>query len=206
MSTAPAHERRRWEHKALAILEYPANLAFAGMAAFLLSLPLVTWLSAWVAVGQALHAWRTDGDDRVFTNTVRAFAATWRRTLPASVAATAIVAIMTIDVIFLGTRDTPVAFLFGAATVPFAVALVLVATLLPAVAARRPDGTMRDWSRMAVVVAASRPVASLGLAAVVVAFGLTCVLLPTIVPFLAGSVPVWLGLAAAGGASVSPRG
>jgi uncharacterized membrane protein YesL len=189
-----AGDRGAWEQKALGAMSYPANLAFAGVAAFVLALGVVTWMSAASAAGRALHSWQNDGDDQVFSRTFREFAATWRRTLPASIAATVIAAMIGLNLIFLGSRDTPVAFLFGMATIPLAATLLLIVLMLPVAASWDRDGTMREWLRGAVVLAAQRPLASLVLLAIVVAFGLTCVILPTIVPFLGISLPVWLAL------------
>jgi hypothetical protein len=45
--------RRGWEQKALGVMAYPANLALAGVAAFVLALGVVTWLSAVIATGRA---------------------------------------------------------------------------------------------------------------------------------------------------------
>lgn len=186
--------RGRWEHKALALLAYPANLALGGVAAFLLALPLVTWLVGWVAVGRALHAWSVDDDDAVFTNTFRFARQVWRRVLPWSILATAITAVLVVNLVFLGTRDTPVAFLFGMATVPFAAAFLLLLLGLPVAVAAAPEGSLPDWLRTSAATVAARPVASLILLAIVVAFGLTMVLVPTLAPFFGLSVPVWLAL------------
>lgn len=195
--TARSKPRRRWEHRLLAILAYPANLAFAGVAAFVLTVPIVTWLSAWIAAGRALHGWLVDEEDQVFTQTFREFAQTWRRTLPASMLATAVAGVLATNVLFLGQQDSPVAFVLGMATIPVASALALIALMLPAAAASDHDGTMRGWSRAAARAAAARPLGSLVLLAIVAAFGLTCVVLPTIVPFFGASLPVWLGLVTA---------
>lgn len=186
--------KRRWETRALAIMAYPANLAFAGLAAFVLALPIVTGLSACVAAGRALHGWLTNGDDRVFTHTFREFGATWRRTLPASTLASLAVVVIVTNVLFLGSQDGPVAYLFAMATVPVAAALALIIVMLPAAAARAPDRGMREWLSALATLAAARPASSVILVVIVGAFGLTCVLLPTIVPFFGLSLPVWLGL------------
>lgn len=198
MAGADGASRTRWEHRVLAVLAYPANLALAGVAAFLLTVPIVTWLPAWVAAGRALHRWLTEGDDRVFTTTLREFAATWRRTVPAGLVATVVAAMFVVNLIFLGSRDTPVAFLLAMAMLPVGVAGLVVAVMLPVAAARRPEAAMREWLTDVVTLAVTRPLASVVLVVLVVAFGLTCVLLPTIIPFFGLSVPVWLGLAAAG--------
>lgn len=187
----------RLAERALAVLAYPANLALAGVAAFLLALPVVTWLVAWIAAGRALHAWLVEDDHRAFVGTFREFAAVWRRSLPASVAATLVVAVLVANVLFLGSQDTPVAFLFGMATVPVAAAVALVVLMLPAAAAEDRDASMGRWLRAAAGLAAARPWGSLALLAIVAAFGLTCAVLPTIVPFFGISLPVWLGLVTA---------
>jgi uncharacterized membrane protein YesL len=193
--------RRRWEGRALALLAYPANLALAGVAGFLLALPVVTWLAAWVAAGRALHGWLAEDDHRAFTGTFREFAATWRRTLPASLLATLLVAVLVTNLLFLGSREAPVAYLFAMATIPVAAALTLVFLMLPAAAAADRDASMREWLRSAVRLAVARPLGSLALLAIVAAFALTCVVLPTIVPFFGISLPVWLGLVTAGRAN-----
>lgn len=192
--TGAVPARRRWEERALAVLAYPANLAFAGLAGFLLSLGVVTWLSAWVAVGRALRSWSVDEDDRVFTNTFRAFAGTWRRTLPWSVAATVIAVVLGVNLLFLGRQHSPVALVLAMASIPVVVAFGLAVLTAPAMSARLPEATMRQWLVTGIAVAGRRPFASLVLVAIVGAFGATCVLLPTIAPFLGVSVPVWLGL------------
>jgi uncharacterized membrane protein YesL len=189
--------RRSWENRALAALAYPANLAFAGVAAFVLALPVVTWLAAAVAAGRALHRWQVHQDDRVFTGTFREFAATWRRTLPASVVATIVVFLLVVNMLFLRTQNTPIAFLFGMATVPVAVAAAMLALYLTVAAALAPDESMRGWIRAAVALAAARPVGSLLLVALSGAVVMTCVLLPTIAPFFGFSVPIWLALVTA---------
>ncbi|HEY8471133.1 MAG TPA: hypothetical protein VIL37_00655 [Natronosporangium sp.] len=194
MVRPPARPRGRWAQRLLAFLAYPANLALAGLAGFLLALPVVTWLVAWIAAGRAMHAWLAEGDQRAFVNTFREFAAVWRRSLPVSVPATVVVTVLSVNLLFLGSQDTPVAFLFGAATIPVAAGVALVALMLPAAAAIEPDARMRQWLRGAVALAAARPLRSLLLLAIVAAFGATCTLLPTIVPFFGVSLPVWLAL------------
>lgn len=197
MEAEPAGGRSRpragWAERLLAILAYPPNLALAGLAGFLLALPVVTWLVAWIAAGRALHAWPAEGDHRVFVGTFREFGAVWRRSLPVSVLATVVVAVLTTNVLFLGTQDTPVAFLFGAATVPAAAAALVVLMLSAATAVDR-EASMRQWLRTATALAAARPLSSLVLLVIVAGFRVTCVLLPTIVPFFGVSLPVWLGL------------
>ncbi|MPZ25002.1 MAG: hypothetical protein GEV12_00745 [Micromonosporaceae bacterium] len=198
MSATPSRPRRRWEERTLAVLAYPANLALAGVAGFLLALPVVTWLVAWVAAGRALHGWLAGDDHRAFTGTFREFAATWRRSLPASVLATLVVVVLATNLLFLGSQDTPVAFLFGMATIPVAAAVALVVLMLPAAAAFDRDASMGEWLRAAAGLAVARPLGSLVLLVVVAGFGLTCAVLPTIVPFFGISLPVWLGLVTAG--------
>lgn len=189
----------------LGLLAYPGNLALAGVAAFLLALPGVTWLSAWVACGRALWAWLVEDDQRAFTGTFRQFAATWRRTLPASVLATLLALVLLSNLLFLRTQQTPVALLFAAATVPVAAALALLVLMLPAAAAREPDAAMRRWLYTAAGLAVARPLWSLVLLVIVAGFAATATVLPTIVPFFGISLPVWLGLETARRASFTKQ-
>lgn len=192
--TEQVRRRPRWESALLAAMAYPANLAFAGLAAFLLAVPVVTWLTALIAAGRALDRWVARDDDRVFTNTFQEFRALWRRTLALSVLATVVVFVLVINLLFLGDQGTSAAYLLGMATVPVAAMLVLVVVMLPAAAVQMPDGTAGEWLRLALSLGVRGPVVSLALVVVVIGFLLTCVLLPTMAPFFGLSLPAWLGL------------
>jgi uncharacterized membrane protein YesL len=198
---APPRTGRGWEQRLLAAMAYPANLAFVGLAAVLLSLPVITILPASVAAARALRGWLREGDTAVFTATFREFGATWRRTLPLGVGSVAVVFLLLVDSVFLGRQLSPaaggagpVALVLAAATVPVALAVLLLLLALPVAAARSPSATRRQWLLEAGYLVARRPVQALLLLALVVSFGLTCYLLPTLVPFFALSLPVYLAL------------
>lgn len=187
----------RWEHSALRWLSYPANLAFAGIAAFLLAIPVVTWLAAAVACGRALDSWLRDGDDRVFTNTFRELGRTWRRSLPMSVAATVVVGVLAVDWVFLSNRGGAWATTLAAAMLPVAAVLLMIATYLPAASAVDRDAGSRRWLRHAASLMFLSPLRSIGLLVVVVTWLVLCLVVPTIFPFLGLSVPAFLGLLSA---------
>ncbi len=189
--------RSGWEGHALRWLAYPANLAFAGVAGFLLALGVVTWLSAAVAVGRSLHLWLDGDDDRVFTNTFRELACTWRRTLPLSVAATLALALVVADLAFLNTRDSAVAVVLAAAVVPFAALLVVVLFTVPAAAALAREGSGRQWLVLASKLVLAAPGRTFAVLAVTVTWFALCTAVPTLVPVLGLSVPVFAGLIAA---------
>lgn len=200
--TTQVRPRRNWEHQLLRLMSFPANLAFAGLAAFVLALPLVTALGAAVAAARSLDRWLREGDDAVFTTTFREFAATWRRTLAPGVAVVAIVIVLCVDAVFLWRQliggTSPVALLLAAGTVPVAIAIALVLLALPVAAARTPDASAKDWLVEAGYLIARRPARAAILLVIAVAFTLTCYLLPTAVPFFGLSVPVYLALVSLG--------
>ena len=183
-------------------MAYPANLAFAGLAAFLLALPLFTALGAAVAAGRSMDRWLRAGDDTVFTNTFREFAATWRRTLAPGIGAAAVVFVLSVDAVFLWRQLTggtsPIALVLAAGTVPVAVTVALVLLAVPVAAARTPDASARAWLVEAGYLVARRPIRAAVLLVIAVAFALTCYLLPTAVPFFGLSVPVYLALVSLG--------
>ncbi|SDD63603.1 Uncharacterized membrane protein YesL [Sanguibacter gelidistatuariae] len=193
--TAP---RRRWEHKLLTILSYPANLMFAGVAAAILSLGVVTALPAAIAASRAMSLWLRDGEDAVFTTTFKEFAATWRRSLPLGVASVVIVLVLSANTVFLWGRagsgaDGP-ALLLGAATAVLGCAGALVLLALPVATTRSPDGDRRSWLIESAYLVARRPLRSVILLGIVVAVAATFYLLPTLVPFVGISIPVYLAL------------
>lgn len=183
-------------------MAYPANLAFAGLAAFVLALPLVTALGAAVAAARSIDRWQREDNDSVFTTTFREFAATWRRTLVPGVGALAVVVVLLGDALFLWRQvngDTsPMALLLAAATIPLDIAVALLLLAFPVAAARAPDDDTKAWLIGAGYLVARRPVRASMLLVIVMAFTLTCYLLPTVVPFFALSVPVYLALVSLG--------
>ncbi len=194
--------RRGWEQTALSALTYPANLAFAGVAGFILAIPLVTALPAAVAAARSMDDWLREDSTTVFTSTFRQFAATWRRTLPLGVLAFVVVAILIVDVLFLANQiasgTSGLALALGAATVPVAVSVALMLLAVPVAASRNRDGTARQWLIEAGYLVTSRPLRATILLVLSVAVALTCALLPTLIPFFGLSLPVFLALTSLG--------
>ena len=197
-----------WVEPTLRFLAYPANLAFAGLAAFVLALPLITALPAAIAAARSIDGWLHDGDTTVFTSTFREFGATWRRTLPLGILTVVILAMLTFDGAFLwaqmatGTRGPALAL--GAASIPVAVSVGLMLLALPVAASRNRDGTVRHWLLEAGYLVTTRPLQATVLLALSSAVTITLVLVPTIIPFFGISVPVYLALVSLGAPS-TPR-
>ncbi|WP_278235751.1 hypothetical protein [Isoptericola sp. AK164] len=199
MAARPEH-RERWETRTLRALMVPANLVLGGLMAFLVALPGVTLLPALVALGRAFSDWHDDGDDAVVTSLLRELRATWRRTWRAGILAGIAVWLLVVDALFLlaqlGTASAGFAVVLGGATLPVAAVVGLVLLLVPVAAARQRDGTVRDWLRAAAAFAAGRPVGTLALLLIGAAVLATCVVLPTLAPFVALSVPLYLAVRA----------
>ncbi|MEO5781526.1 DUF624 domain-containing protein [Arthrobacter oryzae] len=196
MTTPP---RRRWEHKVLGFLSYPANIALGGVAALVLALPLVTLLPAAIALARAFSTWRETGNDAVFTNTFREFGATWRRSLVIGLVSLVILVILVADIVFLVTQLTvggapqPV-ILVSAAVIPIGAVVSLVLLSIPVAAAQHRDETARHWIRAAVGLVVAKPLASLGILVVLLTVLLACIALPTLVPFAGMSVPIYAAI------------
>lgn len=180
------------------LLAYPANLMFAGLAAFVLALPLVTALPAAVAAARSMDGWLRNDSSTVFTSTFREFAATWRRTLLPGVVSLVVVAILVVDGLFLWNQLTQgtsgLGLAAGAASVPVAVTVALLLLAFPVAASRNRDGTAGQWLIEAAHLVITRPVRAASLLVLTVAILFTCVLVPTIIPFFGISVPVYLAL------------
>ncbi len=194
-----AHPRQRWEHKILGFLSYPANIALGGVAAFILALPLVTLVPAAIALARAFSMWRETGNDAVFTNTFREFGATWRRSLWIGLASLVLLVILVVDVAFLvaqltGDGGPQPAIIFSAAVVPIGAVISLVLLSVPVAAAQHRNGTPRQWIRAAAALLVAKPLASLEMLVVLVTVLLSCVVLPTLIPFIGISVPIYLGV------------
>ncbi|MBZ2199698.1 hypothetical protein [Occultella gossypii] len=202
--------RRGWEQRLLAAMAYPANLALGGVAAFILALPVLTAVPAVIALGRAYGAWLREGDDAVFTGTFREFAATWRRTLPLGAAGAVVVALLVVNATFLLARleagPDPLALVLAPATAVVGAAVTLLLLGLPVAAHRSRDAGVKQWLAESGYLVARRPVRALTLLAIVAAFGFTCGLLPTIVPFLGLSVPVYLAHVSLGQGDGTERG
>ena len=194
----PRPSRRGWEGQLLTWLSYPMNIALGGLAAFLLALPIVTLLPAMIALGRSLARWICDGDDAVFTNTFREFAAIWRRSLPMGVVAAVVLVVLVADFLFLAIQITTgtsgLEIVMAAAAVPFSILALMFGLAIPIAAATLPGGTRRQWIRGAVVIIVRKPSRSilvfLGACAVVT----LCVLLPSLAPFVLLSGPLLLGV------------
>lgn len=200
---APRREGRgpgSWEAKTLRALSYPANIVLGGFAASILALGVVTALPAAVALARALRAWREDDDDdAVFTNTFREFGATWRRTLPTGAVMAGISAVLLINALFLlsrlGTASAGPAILAAAAALPVAAVAALAFLAIPVTAARQPDASAPEWRTDAARLVILHPARSLLVLILTMALLATCLLLPTILPFVAFSIPGYLALA-----------
>ena len=196
-----------WEQTTLRALTYPANLAFAGFAGFLLALPVVTALPAAVAVTRSLDGWRREDSTTVFTSTFREFAATWRRTLPLGVLAVVVVGFLAFDAWFLWAHLTSgtsgLGLAVGAASVPVAIAVALVLLAFPVAAAHNREGTTKQWLAEAGFLVTSRPLQATGLLLLTAAIGTTLTLLPAMAPFFGLSLPLYLALVSLVGPSPS---
>jgi len=134
---------------ALRWLEYIAYPAAAGAAFAILSLGVVTWLPAAAAMAHALHRWRVDDDSRCFTGVFRAWRLYWRELLPHSIASTAVLALLALDIVFLSGRAEPVAFLLLAVQAGILGAFVIYHLALAVVAAQQPARSVPQWRRSA---------------------------------------------------------
>lgn len=179
-------------------LSYPMNIALGGIAAFLLALPIVTLLPAMIALGRALTRWICDGDDSVFTNTFREFAATWRRSLPMGVVAAVVLVVLVADFLFLAiqvtTGNSGLEIVMAAAAVPFSILALMLGLAIPIAAATLPAGTRREWLRGAVVVIVRGPARSILVFVGACAVVAVCVLVPSLAPFVVLSGPLLLGV------------
>jgi len=178
---------RRWEHRALNWLEWPANLGVGNVLWFVFSLPVVTWLTAAVAMTHALERWLGAGDGRVMHNFWEGWKLHWRRTLPIGVVSTVVLAILLLNALFLATRDDrsalvllPPTLVLLAAWLMFHLALIPVIALFPAL-------PPRTWLREAAVLAIRHPLTSLINASLAAALVAALVWLPTLVPFVSAA-------------------
>ncbi len=190
---------RTWETSLLSLLTPLSHLALAGLAAFVLALPLVTAPAAAVAAGVALKRTREDDDDSAFLGTFRAWRETWRRTLGVSLVGAVLVAMIVVNWLFLLSRQSSMAVVVLGAMVPVSVLLLLLLVHLPAAVAWDPDGTTADWLRGSLALSLASPLRSASVVVVVVTWIALCLLLPTIVPFFGLSVPALVGLLSADG-------
>lgn len=186
----------RWEGRALRWLEWVANPALAGLAFCLLCVGVVTWLPALAATGYALHRWRSDDEQQVFSTVFESFGRYWSALWRHGLVSTFALAVLAANLVFLARQTSAPAFGLFAVQLGIVAALVPYHLSLAAVAARMP-GRPERWRRDAVVLGFGGWRGPLLLLAALAAALLT---LPLAVgPLLFGpTLPLLLALALAG--------
>lgn len=194
----PKASKSRWESSLLSALATPANIVLGGLAAFLLALGVITALPAMIALARALTRWLRDKEDAVFTNTFREFGATWRRSLPLGVFAAFVTLVLAADIVFLLAKMTSgtstLAIVFAAAAIPVGVIFMLMLLAVPVAASRLPEASRGEWMQEVAQLLLRYPVRSAAMLLIGIAVTVGCVLLPTLIPFVALSLPVYAGL------------
>ncbi|QHY94410.1 hypothetical protein SSPS47_04620 [Streptomyces sp. S4.7] len=180
-----------WERGALRAMEFVAQPALAGAAFCLLALGVVTWLPALAAAGSALQDWRGDGGGRPFTATLRAFPRFWRALWKEGLVATAVLAVLTLNCLFLlDTGSTT-----GLVLLPVQAGLMAtVAVYALSLAAVRAVGTDRDPRRAAAVLAFGSPRRTAALLLVLVLAPLAVLPIPLGPLLLGPTLPLLLAL------------
>ncbi|WP_103509372.1 hypothetical protein [Streptomyces sp. SM13] len=180
-----------WERGALRAMEFVAQPALAGAAFCLLALGVVTWLPALAAAGSALQDWRGEGAGRPFTGTLRAFPRLWGALWRESLVATAVLAVLTLNCLFL--LDTGSAT--GLVLLPVQVGLMAVSAVyalsLAAVCAVGGDAEPR---RRAAVLAFGSPRRTVALLLVLVLAPLAVLPIPLGPLLLGPTLPLLLAL------------
>ncbi len=188
----------RWERTLLGALTYPGNIILGSVAVLVLSLGVITALPAAIALARAFARWTADGDDKVFTNTFREFASTWRRTLGLGVIAVVVFGIMVADVLFLSFQLSQpggsLALLFTAAVLPLAAVACVYTVAITAASTLTTESKASAWVREAFVLMLGSPSRSLLVLLTVIVVVVVSVLLPTLAPFAAIAVPVYVGV------------
>ncbi|MFB6707950.1 DUF624 domain-containing protein [Streptomyces sp. NPDC056333] len=175
-------------------LEFVAYPAAAGAAFAVLSLGVVTWLPALAAMGYALQRWRTDGDTRCFTRAFNAFPRYWRALWPHSLVSTVAAFVLTANITHLLGRSEPWTFVVLAAQAGIAAAAVIHHVALAAEAGRSPRGTVRSWSRAALVLGFGSAARGTALLGAVISAALLSLVVPLGPLLLGPSIPVLLAL------------
>ncbi|MET9472202.1 DUF624 domain-containing protein [Streptomyces sp. NPDC002917] len=175
-------------------LEFVAYPAAAGAAFAVLSLGVVTWLPALAAMGYALQRWRTDGDTRCFTRAFTAFPQYWRALWLHSLASTVAAFVLTANIVHLLGRSEPWTFVVLAAQVGITAAAVIHHVALAAEAGRSPQGTVRSWSRGALVLGFGSAARGTALLGAVISASLLSLVVPLGPLLLGPSIPVLLAL------------
>ncbi|MFV2195077.1 hypothetical protein [Nocardiopsis sp. LOL_012] len=143
-----------WERGALRAMEFVAQPALAGAAFCLLALGILTWLPALAAAGSALQDWRSEGGGRPFTGTLRAFPRLWRALWRESLIATAVLAVLALNCLFLLDTRSATGLLLFPVQVGLMAATAVYTLSLAAVSA---VGTDEDPRRRAAVLAFGSP-------------------------------------------------
>ncbi|WP_338693372.1 DUF624 domain-containing protein [Streptomyces sp. Q6] len=178
----------------LGVLERIAQPAAAGAAFTVLALGVVTWLPALAALAHTLQRWRSDGDNRSFTGVFAAFPRYWRALWRQGIVASAAVAVLAVNCLFLSGRSSPSAFVLLCAQAGLGAALLVHCTAFAAHAGLAPDEPPARWHRRALALAFASPArgtALLGAAVSAVVFTLPVPLGPLL---FGPSVPVLLAL------------
>lgn len=128
----------------------------------LCALPVVTWLSASVAMVHSLNRWIMHGDDRIFHNFGRGWCRHWRRTLPAGATSALVFVLLIANLMFLVTRDSAAALVLLMGTVAMLVMWAILNLALVPVIVLFPDLSTRRWLRESFVMAFRRPLSMIG--------------------------------------------
>ncbi|MBH0110247.1 YesL family protein [Salinibacterium sp. NG22] len=204
MSQQKRTKRRtpRWERSMLTALTYPGNIFLGSLAVLVLSLGIITVLPAAISLARAFARWIVDNDDKVFTNTFREFRDTWRRTLGLGIIATVVLAIMVGDGVFLAYQlaqgGGSIALMLSAAVIPVAAGVCVLFVSTTAAATLSPDADARTWVREGFLLMLQHPRRALFVSFTVAVTLVVSILLPTIAPFAAIALPVYVGVRAWG--------
>ncbi|MBH0097704.1 DUF624 domain-containing protein [Salinibacterium sp. NSLL150] len=186
----------------LTALTYPGNIFLGSLAVLVLSLGIITVLPAAIALARAFARWIVDGDDKVFTNTFREFRDTWRRTLGLGIIATVVLAIMVGDGVFLAYQlaqgGGSIALMLSAAVIPVAAGVCVLFVSTTAAATLSPEADARTWIRDGFLLMLQHPRRALFVSFTVAVTLVVSILLPTIAPFAAIALPVYVGVRAWG--------
>ncbi|MEU7315909.1 hypothetical protein [Streptomyces sp. NPDC007083] len=143
-----------WERGALRAMEFVAQPALAGAAFCLLALGVVTWLPALAAAAVALQDWRRNGGGRPFTGTLRAFPHCWRALWKDALTASALIAVLATNCLFLLGRASAMAWVLLPVQLALLAALAVYALSL---AASHAIGTEDGFRHRAAVLAFASP-------------------------------------------------
>ncbi|MFA9446374.1 DUF624 domain-containing protein [Egicoccus sp. AB-alg6-2] len=196
MGDAAPMKGERWETRMLGWLEHPVNLVVGNLVWFVLVLPVVTWLSAAVALAYGIDRWFGDGDDRMVRNVLEGWRLTWRRTLPLGVVSGTLGLMLALNALFLSTRPPGVATVLLGGTGALGLVWLAVNLWLVPVLARHHDLPLRVVLAMAATAAVRQAPVTVVLAVLTVLLVGVLVVFWTFLPFLSAAVVVTLSLRA----------